>query len=135
MLHRRRGRAAAVTDLAEEAQLGDAELARHRDLAVRVHGERDEPVDVGRAQTGVVYRGTHAFCGQPQLAAPRVLRELRRADARDRRAPGQLHDPLLGSVISTVPLTWSPSAPRPTTAIVRSSPSRAVTSPLRTSVS
>jgi len=49
MLHGRAGGAAAVADRGEEAQLGNAEFAGHRDLGVTVHGESDQAVHVGRA--------------------------------------------------------------------------------------
>ena len=78
MLHGRAGGAAAVADLAEEAQPRDAELAGHGDLRVAVHGEGDQAVHVGRAQRGVVQRGPHRLGGEPELAAPGVLGELGR---------------------------------------------------------
>ena len=67
-------------------QLGDAELARDRDLGVAVHGEGNQAVHVGRAQAGVVQRGPDRLDGQPQLAAAGVLGELGRADPDDRAA-------------------------------------------------
>src|SRR5262249_13966213 len=84
----------AVADAREHRQQRDAEVARDLDLLARVHRERDEPVDVGRMQAGVVERRLDRFAGEPQLAPPRRLGELGLADAGDRGAVAERAAPV-----------------------------------------
>ena len=100
-------RPTAVVDLTEEVQLGDAELARHRNLRVGVHGEGDEAVDLGGTEAGVVARRVDGLHGELELAATGVLGEVSRADAGNRRLAPQERD-LAHTVSTTVPVTWSP---------------------------
>jgi hypothetical protein len=79
--HRRAGRAAAVADLAEEAQLWQAQLAGDGDFRVAVHGEGDQAVHVRGGQASVVQGGGDGLDRQAKLAAPGLLGELGRADA------------------------------------------------------
>ena len=76
-------------DLGEELQLPDPGGARHGDLGVGVHRERDHAVHVGGGQARVVERVEHGLGGEPQLAATGVLREVGGADTDDRRLAGQ----------------------------------------------
>ncbi len=131
LLHGRAGRATAVVDPAEEAQLRYAELAGHRDLRGGVHRERRQPVDVGGGQAAVGQRGPHRLDGELQLGSAGLLGELGRPDADDRRLAAEAH----GATTRTVPVTWSPSDTRPTTAMVAIPSSTSVTSPLKVSVS
>ncbi len=132
-------RAAAVVDPAEEAQLRDAELAGHRDLGRGVHGEGDEAVDVRGRQGAVGERMPDRLDGELQLGATGLLGELGGADARDRGLAGEgalAHAACpLGSSTVTVPMTCSPSETAPTTLIVATPSSTAVTSPVNVNVS
>jgi hypothetical protein len=78
--------AAPVGDARERGQRRDSEVPREIDLLARVHREGDEPVDVARAEAGVVERGLGRLARELQLASPRLLRELRLADPGDRGA-------------------------------------------------
>ena len=93
MVHGGARGAAAVLDPVEEPQAGDADGGGQVDLGRRVHGERDEPVDVGRGEAGVVQRGQGRLGGQPQLAAPGVLGELGGPDPGDGHLPGHPASP------------------------------------------
>ena len=76
MLDGRARGTAAIVNFGEELQLTDAGRTRDGDLGVAVHREGGQPVDIGRAQAGVVERVEDRFGRQPQLAATGVLREV-----------------------------------------------------------
>ena len=83
------GRAAAVVDAAEEAQLADAQAARDVDVGVGVRAEGDHALHLGRRQTGLLQRQVHRLHGQAQLGAPRGLGELGGPDAGDGHPAGE----------------------------------------------
>src|SRR5690606_26245688 len=83
LLHGRAGRAAAVTDVAEELQLRNTGGAGDGGLGVVVHGERGQTVHIGGRETGVGQRGGDGLRGQAQFAAAGSLGGAGRADARD----------------------------------------------------
>src|SRR5262245_41741724 len=86
------GGAAAVTDLTEEAQLGDAERARQRVLLGRLHGVLHQPIDVRSGQSGIVKRGADHAQRQAELALRVMLgeRSLRDPDDCRRIAQGRV---------------------------------------------
>ena len=83
---RRAASPAAVADLAEEAQVRNAEVARDLDLRRRLHVEAHETVDARRREPGIRERELDRLERDLALAAADVLRELRLADAGDRDA-------------------------------------------------
>ena len=91
--------ATAIVDLGEELQLTDTRSACHGDLGVGVHREGGEPVDIGRAQSGVVEGVKHRLGRQPQLAATGVLREVGGPDADDGSLTRQHQAPPIVSVL------------------------------------
>src|SRR5262249_30283470 len=134
--HTRR-RAAAVGNAREHLKLAHSEVAGDFHLLAGVHRERDETVDVGRLEAGILDRGEYRFTGQLQFGATRFLGEFGLPDARDRgatRKAAARHDPdRAGTPRRAVPPTCSPNSfiARRATSIITSSPSRAtaVTSP------
>jgi len=81
--HRRATSSAAVANLAEEAQVRNAEVARNLDLRSRLHVEAHEPVHVRRHEAGIIERQPDCFERDLALAAADTLGELRLADPGD----------------------------------------------------
>ena len=97
-----------MRDAAEELEIADAHRAGDLDLFVVIHRVGGHAVDVGGTEPGVIECSRHRFAGQAQLAAPRVLGELGRADANDGRLIAQraAHGfPSAGNATTTVPVT------------------------------
>ena len=124
-------------DLGEELQITDSGRPRDGHLGIRVHGEGHHAVDVGGRQTRIVEGVQHRLGGQPQLAPPGVLGEVRRTDPGDRRLPRKLagHQAFPSIVSVEVAITWSPRLLLPVTFTVMSPSSMAVTSPENVTVS
>ena len=134
LLHRRRGRATAITDLAEELQLADACRTRDRGLQVRVHGEGHQAVDFVGRQTGIRQRIEHRLGRQPQLGSARLLREVGGTDTGNSGLTRQAH--ALAPIVSlTLAVTCAPRLLLPTTSTSTMPSSTAVTSPENTVVS
>ena len=130
LLHGGAGRSAAVVDAAEEGQLPHAEGASDLDLGAAVGGERHQSAHIAGRHPGVVECSTHRLDRQLQLGAARVLGELGRADAGDRRLPREAAHDAPPRLTRTTPVTWSPSELAPRTATSTSSPSTAETAPV-----
>ena len=131
LLHRRTCRTSAIVDAREVRELGDSHRAGDGDLRVGVHGETDQPVDIGGSQAGIGERCLHRLGCQSQFAAPGVLGELGGTDACDRGCPRQLPHQRSPHVSVTVEITCLPSALVPVTATVMRSSSTPVTSPVK----
>ncbi len=79
-------RAAAEPDLREVRDVAEADGARDVDLAVGLHRERREPVDLRRRDAGVVERERHRLARERQLGVGEALAERGLPDADDRGA-------------------------------------------------
>ena len=112
LLHGGAGRTAAVVDPAEEPQRAHPELAGECDLRAVVHGEGDQPVDVGGSQSRIRQRRERGLGRQLELRPAGLLGELRRADPGDGGLAAEAH-----RLTSTFAVTWSPSGTRPTTSM------------------
>ncbi len=125
-----------MVDLGEELQIPDTGSARHGDLSIGVHGERNHSVDICRCQARVVEGGQHRLSGKPKLTAPGVLGEVGGADTGDRSLTGKFTGHQAPPNVSVaVAMTWSPRLLLPTTFTVTRPSSTAVTSPLKVTVS
>ena len=131
LLHGRTRRTSAVVDAREVRELGDSHRAGDGDLRVGVHGETDQPVDIGGGQAGICERCLHRLGGQSQFAAPGVLGELGGTDTCYRGRPRQSPHQRSPHVSVTVEMTCFPSALVPVTATVTRSSSTSVTSPVK----